>query len=61
MATSNRCPQCAADRLSVIYYDAKGQPLGGHSQCTECGPRSIEVVEVPTSQVRRKLLEKKAS
>jgi hypothetical protein len=60
MATSNRCPQCTADRLSVIYYDAKGQPLGGHSQCPDCGPRSIEVVELPTD-VRKKLLEKKAS
>jgi hypothetical protein len=47
--------------LSVIYYDAKGMPLGGHSQCTECGPRSIEFVPAPSADVRKKLLEKKAS
>ena len=61
MEPSNRCPQCTSDRLSVIYYDAKGNPLGGHSQCTECGPRSIEMVSLATDGVRKKLLEKKAS
>ena len=61
MAASNQCPACNSDRLSVIYFDAKGQSLGGHSQCTECGPRSAVVVPAPPNVVRKKLLEKKAS
>jgi hypothetical protein len=61
MAESNQCPTCKSDRLSVLYFDAKGQPLGGHSQCTECGPRSVEVVQIPDPAMRKKLLEKKAS
>ena len=61
MGSPNQCPRCSADRLSVIYYNAKGLPLGGHSQCTECGPRSVEVVALPAADVRKKLLERKAS
>lgn len=61
MPNTEPCLRCSGDRLSVIYYDAKGLPLGGHSQCTECGPRSAEVVSAPAADVRKKLLERKAS
>ena len=61
MASSDNCSRCNSDLLSVIYYDAKGQLIGGHSQCTECGPRSAEPVSPPDLSARKKLLEKKAS
>ena len=61
MAQPDQCPRCHADRLSVVYYDSKGMLLGGHSQCTECGPRSAETVLPPSADVRKKLLERKAS
>ena len=59
-----KCPYCHSDRLAVLYYDAQGNPIGGHSQCTECGPR--EAVPIPSEDElrtarQRELLEKKAS
>lgn len=60
MPSPDPCPRCNADRLTVIYYDAGGQPLGGHSQCTECGPRHAEPVSAP-AELAKELLQKKAS
>ena len=54
------CPRCSAARLSVIYFDAEGRPLGGHLHCPECGPRHAERL-VPAPDVRDGLLERKAS
>ena len=55
-----RCEQCGAELLSVFYYGADGEPVGGHRICTGCGPRSATPVDIPVD-VRRKLLERKAS
>jgi hypothetical protein len=55
------CPRCASQRLTVIYYDASGQPVGGLNQCTECGPRhAVKLVPAPTRK-RNQLLDRKAS
>ena len=61
MATPNPCPRCNAPRLTVIYYDADGNPIGGRIECTECGPRhAVELVR-STADVQSRLLERKAS
>lgn len=60
MAAPDTCPRCSSDRLAVIYYDAAGQPIGGHRQCTDCGPRHSELIEL-TPELSEKLLERKAS
>lgn len=54
------CPRCESQRLSVIYYDGDGDPIGGLSQCTDCGPRHAEHVVFKKAK-RRELLERKAS
>ena len=61
MATSAQCPRCAADRLSVVYYDAEGNVIGGHSQCPDCGPRHAQELTSPTQSAVPALLERKAS
>lgn len=61
MAEPTECPRCRAARLSVLYYGADGEPLGGHLECTDCGPRhSVELKPVEKPQ-RDRLLERKAS
>lgn len=46
--------------LSVLYYGAEGESVGGHRICPGCGPRSV--VEIGAAdEVRRRLLERKAS
>jgi transcription elongation factor Elf1 len=53
------CPRCQSPRLTVVYYDADGRPLGGHIQCSECGARhSTRLVPL---RDKRELLERKAS
>jgi hypothetical protein len=63
MATPNPCPRCHAPRLAIIYYGAEGTPIGGHLECTQCGPRhAIPLVPVPpATDVQDGLLERKAS
>jgi hypothetical protein len=61
MSKPEICITCGAAMLSVLYYGADGQPLGGHHVCTNCGPRSVVEVDPPGAEVRRKLLERKAS
>jgi len=56
------CPRCHSPRLSVVYYDAEGRPLGGQVQCGECGSRhSARLIPLRDSQKQRELLERKAS
>ncbi|HEV7678510.1 MAG TPA: hypothetical protein VGQ42_08080 [Candidatus Dormibacteraeota bacterium] len=61
MSSPDQCPRCRATRLAVVYYDANGQPLGGHSQCTECGPRHAVRLVPRSGEVRKQLLSRKAS
>lgn len=58
---TEKCPRCQSDRLAVVYYDADGKPVGGHSQCTECGPRHAVDLPFDESATRSPLLERKAS
>ncbi|HEY6380108.1 MAG TPA: hypothetical protein VI316_13110 [Candidatus Dormibacteraeota bacterium] len=63
MPESVPCPRCSAARLSVVYFDADGRPVGGHLHCTQCGPRHNQLL-VPNGQrggVQKRLLERKAS
>ena len=46
--------------LSVLYYGADGESVGGHRICPGCGPRSVVELVVP-DEIRRRLLERKAS
>jgi hypothetical protein len=56
----DKCSRCGAALLSVLYYGADEAPVGGHSVCANCGPRSaIELTA--QSDLRRNLLERKAS
>jgi transcription elongation factor Elf1 len=64
MATPTTCPRCSAPRLTVIYYGADGAPIGGHTECTACGPRyavELERTGVQPPDVQEGLLERKAS
>ena len=62
MAEQAPCPRCSAPgRLSVVYYDASGNIVGGHCQCPDCGPRHAEPIRLRRRPVSKKLLEKKAS
>lgn len=61
MATSTPCPRCGAPRLLVVYYDAEGTQIGGHLECTQCGPRHATILVRPATDVQRDLLERKAS
>jgi hypothetical protein len=54
------CTHCGAELLYVFYYGSEGEPVGGHRVCANCGPRSAVAMDVPVD-VRRKLLERKAS
>jgi hypothetical protein len=54
------CPQCGGELLYVFYYGSEGEPVGGHRVCANCGPRSMVEIDVAVD-VRRKLLERKAS
>jgi hypothetical protein len=58
--TTDRCPFCQRAMLSVLYYGADGESVGGHRICADCGPRSVVELEAPDA-LRRKLLERKAS
>lgn len=61
MPKSRKCTSCGAEILSVLYFGADNLPVGGHQVCANCGPRSAVEVDVKTADVRRKLLERKAS
>lgn len=61
MAMQEQCPRCESDRLAIVYYDAEGSVIGGHSQCPECGPRHAEPIPTDKKPVRRALMERKAS
>lgn len=57
------CPRCSSGRLSVLYFDAAGKPIGGHLHCPVCGPRHNQEL-VPSADkrgVRGELLQRKAS
>jgi|GEM_PF-1401065 len=58
--TSDRCPVCKGEMLSVLYYGADGESVGGHRICPGCGPRTA-VELVASDEIRRRLLERKAS
>ena len=61
MAKPQKCRNCGAEILAVVYFGADGAPVGGHQVCTNCGPRSVVDVDVNTPDLKRKLLERKAS
>lgn len=61
MAKQLKCTKCGAEILSVVYFGADGQPVGGHQVCTNCGPRSVVDVDVTSRDLRQKLLQRKAS
>jgi hypothetical protein len=58
--TSDRCPMCKGEMLSVLYYGADGESVGGYRICPGCGARTT-VVLGPPDEIRRRLLERKAS
>jgi hypothetical protein len=51
---------CKGEMLSVLYYGADGESVGGHRICPGCGPRSVVELVAP-DEIRRRLLERKAS
>ncbi len=61
MPTLDSCPRCRGDRLAVVYFDLNDEPIGGHIQCPDCGPRHSEQLTFTTPSVRETLLERKAS
>jgi transcription elongation factor Elf1 len=61
MTTLETCPRCRAERLAVVYFDANNEPIGGHIQCPDCGPRHSEELTFQTTTVSDTLLERKAS
>ena len=61
MVTPNPCPRCNAQRLTIIYYGADGNPIGGRLQCTDCGPRHAVELYPVADGVRDQLLKRKAS
>ncbi len=61
MPTLETCPRCRADRLAVVYFGANDEPIGGHIQCPDCGPRHAEELSFPADTVRETLLERKPS
>jgi len=58
-AIPDRCERCGVALLSIHYFGVKGEPVGGYRVCANCGPRSV--VDITTGDVRRALLERKAS
>jgi hypothetical protein len=61
MTTLDVCPRCREDRLAVVYFDANDEPIGGHIQCPDCGPRHSEELSFDAATVSETLLERKAS
>jgi len=61
MAKPVKCTKCGAEILSVVYFGAEGQPVGGHQVCPNCGPRSVVEVDVTSADLHQKLLQRKAS
>lgn len=61
MTTLDACPRCREDRLAVVYFDANDEPIGGHIQCPDCGPRHSEELTFESASVSETLLERKAS
>jgi hypothetical protein len=59
--TSDRCAVCKGEMLSVLYYGADGESVGGHRICPGCGPRSVVEIAPGADEIRRRLLERKAS
>jgi hypothetical protein len=59
--TSDRCPVCKGEMLSVLYYGAEGESVGGHRICPGCGPRTAVELGPTDDEIRRRLLERKAS
>ena len=58
--TTDRCPVCKGEMLSVLYYGADGESVGGYRICPGCGARTA--VELGAAdEIRRRLLERKAS
>ena len=55
------CAICGGDMLSVVYYGADSAPVGGYDVCTNCGPRSAAERTLSADEIRRTLLERKAS
>lgn len=61
MEERERCVTCGAVMLSVLYYGADGEPVGGYHVCSNCGPRTVVAMKPTAAEIRRKLLERKAS
>jgi transcription elongation factor Elf1 len=61
MPSLDTCPRCRAERLAVVYFDANDEPIGGHIQCPDCGPRHSEELSFDSESVRETLLERRAS
>ncbi len=61
MEQRSQCGICGADMLAVLYYGADGEPVGGYEVCSNCGPRSAVEKGQPAAEIRRRLLERKAS
>lgn len=61
MSKPETCATCGGVMLSVLYYGAGDEPLGGHHVCSNCGPRTAVEITTPDSDLHRKLLERKAS
>ena len=40
MEEREHCKACGAEMLSVLYYGAGGESVGGYYICSNCGPRS---------------------
>ncbi len=59
--TTDRCPLCKGEMLSVLYYGAEGESVGGHRICPDCGPRTALDLGAGPDELRRRLLERKAS
>ena len=55
------CKACGSDMLSALYYGADGESVGGYQVCSSCGPRTVVEVSATAAEIRRKLLERKAS
>jgi hypothetical protein len=58
--SDDRCALCKRGMISVLYYGADGESVGGHRICADCGPRSVVELVAP-DEIRRRLLERKAS
>lgn len=61
MEERERCKTCGSAMLAVLYYGSDGEPVGGYHICSNCGPRSVVEMSATAAEIRRKLLERKAS